>query len=177
MQKLLFVLLLFLSINKSDAQSSIYDYKITSASGKEIALKDFRGKIILVVNTASGSERNKQFLQLDSLCRSYAGIGLVVIAIPSDDFMHEPKTNNELKNIAAGFQPNFFIAEKSSVKGKSIAPFYKWCTQKQFNGSMDMEIRGDYQKILIDKTGKIIAVFSGSISPVDVNVLRVLNTY
>ena len=174
MRKLFFSFCI-LFLTKGFSQNSIYDYQIVSASGNIINFNDFRGKLILIVNTASASERNTQFIQLDSLCRSY-GSDLVVIAFPSNDFLHEPKSNSELQTISAGFASNFFLAAKCMVTGEGISPVYRWCTQKLYNGVMDSEIKADFQKFIINRTGKMIGFYSGRITPIDILITKTLNT-
>lgn len=147
------------------AQKSIYNYKIGALNGSVIDFDSLRGKPIVIVNIASGSDRNIQLRQLDTLCTTYAASGLVVVAFPTNDFNKEPKTNEELKNWVVGLHPNLLVTQKTSVKGASISDFYKWCTQKTENGTMDMPVNGDYQKFIINKEGKVVGVYSGMLSP------------
>src|SRR5262245_461946 len=121
---------LFLSVTMAAvAQKSVYDYKVKSISGGKIDFKDLRGKLIVVVNIASGSERKIQLLQLDSLCRAYASSDLVVVAFPTDDFSKEPKNNKEIRTWVSGLHPNLIVADKTSVRGEKISAFYNWCTK------------------------------------------------
>ncbi|NII29580.1 hypothetical protein HB364_31165 [Pseudoflavitalea sp. X16] len=147
------------------AQKSVYDYKAGAVAGGEIDFNKLRGKLIVVVNIASGSERHTQLLQLDTLCRTYAASGLVVVAFPTNDFNKEPKNNEEIRTWVSGLHPDLLVANKTSVKGETIAGFYKWCTRKSENGRMDMQVNGDYQKFIISKEGKMIGAFSGTVSP------------
>lgn len=164
------------SLLHGNSQNSIYDYKITTVSGAVVDFNSLKGKIILIVNTASGSERNPQMLQLDSLCKLYAEKGVVVVAFPSNDFMHESHSNEQIKNETILFQPNFYIANKSNVSGNYINPVFKWLSQKQFNGAIDAVIKNDFQKILINREGKIVAVYSGRVSPFDISLINVITT-
>jgi glutathione peroxidase len=147
------------------AQKSIYDYKVNAITGDQIDFNDLRGKLIVVVNIASGSERQEQLLQLDTLCRTYASSGLVVVAFPTNDFNKEPKSNEQIRTWVSGLHPNLKVANITSVKGGTIADFYQWCTLKEENGRMDMPVSGDYQKFIISKDGKLLGAFSGVLSP------------
>ncbi|MCW3111468.1 MAG: glutathione peroxidase [Segetibacter sp.] len=175
MKNLLFCLFLFTVVNGL-AQTSIYECKITSASGSQIDFNDFRGKKIMIVNIASGSERNAQMQLLNSLCKLYTDSELVVVAFPSNDFVHEPRSNNELVTLYSGFQPNLIIAAKAKVKGEGASPVYKWITQKIFNGVLNAAMTEDFQKYLINEKGKIVGVYSARMSPLDVFVKNSLRS-
>lgn len=156
------------------AQKSVYDYKVPAVTGGEIDCNDLRGKLILVVNIASGSERHTQLLQLDTLCRTYASSGLVVLAFPTNDFNKEPKSNEEIRTWVAGLHPNLKVANKSSVTGDTRSAIYAWCTRKSENGVIDTDVRGDYQKFIISKEGKLISFFSGVMSPLAEPVVKTI---
>ncbi|WP_315823283.1 hypothetical protein [Paraflavitalea speifideaquila] len=156
------------------AQSSIYDYKVTTVTGVEVDLNNLHGKLIVVVNIASGSERHTQLLQLDSLCRTYASVGLVILGFPTNDFNNEPKSNEEIRSWVSGLHPNLLVFNKTAVIGPSKSVIYKWCTTKSENGVVDMEVQGDYQKFIISKEGKIIAFFAGAMSPLAEPMIKVI---
>lgn len=149
------------------AQTSVYQYKIIPLTGSEININDFKNKMVLVVNISSKSERSAQVQELNTLCERFADKGLVVIAVPSDDFSKEQKSDEELAQIYSNLSANFIITKKSKVKGQAACPLYEWLSLKSNNGIMDNEITGDFQKFLIDRKGNIISVFSGRISPLD----------
>jgi glutathione peroxidase len=166
---------LLLGALTAHTQNSIYSFKVNAANGEEIDFNDFRGKLIMVVNIASGSERNKQSQQLDTLCRLYASQGLVVVAVPSNDFNKEPKTNEQIQTWAAGLHPNLRVTAKATVSGASPSPLYEWCTKKTGNGVMDTPVTGDYQKFIISKEGKLIGAFNGVVGPLSEPVFRAIN--
>jgi glutathione peroxidase len=147
------------------AQKSVYEFKLKSIDGKKIDFNNLRNKLIVVVNIASGSERHVQLRQLDTLCRNYESQGLVVVVFPTNDFNHESKSDNEIRSWTSGLHQNLLIGERTSVKGESRSDFYQWCTKKSENGSLEMEVRGDFQKFIISKEGKMVGVFSGALSP------------
>jgi glutathione peroxidase len=155
-------------------QKSLYDYKVNAITGGEIDFNDLRGKLIVVINIASGNERRTQLQQLDTLCGMYAARGLVVVAFPTDDFNKEPKSNAEIRTWVSGLHPNIKVADKTHVKGAAKSAFFTWCTQKSENGMVNMEVQGDYQKFIISREGKIIAYFSGVLSPLAEPVIKTI---
>jgi glutathione peroxidase len=161
MNKIVFIVLLAITSLTVAGQSSIYDFTLTSASGSTIDFNNYRGKKILIVNTASQSEQANQLALLQQLYTQY-GTSLVVIAIPSNDFSNELKTNSE---IASSYNVTFPIAAKSSITGSGIIPLYSWLTKKTQNGFLNTEMKTDFQKFLISSTGTLIGVFSGDIKP------------
>jgi len=156
------------------AQGSVYDFKVNSISGNEIDFNNLRNKLIIAVNIASASERSVQLRQLDTLCQRYASEGLVIVAFPSNDFNNEPKTDEEIRSWASGLHENVLLAGKTSVKGETRSAFYTWCTKKSENGMLETEVRGDFQKFIISKEGKMVGVFSGSISSLAEPVIKAI---
>lgn len=169
--------LLLLGAFTAFAQNSIYTHQVSSIFGSVIDFNDFRGKKILIVNTASGSDRNVQIQQLNNLCQLFKDSGLIVVAFPSNDFAHESKSNEELANLYQSVQPNFFIAEKSVVKGSNMSSVYEWLSKKDRNGVMDGQVKGDFQKFYIDRSGKIVAVYSGSLSAQDTAFINFIRSH
>jgi glutathione peroxidase len=175
MSKLLMLFLFLLLATAASSQKSFYDYKISSVNGNKIDFNNLRGKLIIVVNIASGSERNVQLRQLDTLCQRYASQGLIVVAFPTNDFNKEPKSNDEIRAWASGLHPNLMVLNKTSVKGESRTAFYNWCTKKSENGMVNMEVVGDYQKFIVSKDGKVVGVFSGALSPLAEPFIKAIN--
>lgn len=173
--KTLLLCSMFLIASGKQTKNSIYEHKVPSLKGTVIDFNDFRGKKIMIVNISSGSTRNTQMQQLNTLCRLYADSNFIVIAFPSNDFKNEARSNNELESLYNNLQPNFLIAGKSLVKGENASPVYKWLTQKNKNGVLDTEVTGDFQKFLISGNGKIIAVYSGIVNPLNALITNALN--
>jgi glutathione peroxidase len=171
----LLVTILAASMIGLSQQSSIYALNVKKASGQSIDLANFKGKRILVVNSASSGPNATQFDKLKQLANRYQDSSLIILVFPSNDFNNEPKSNDELRTLAG--MANFFVLEKTSVKGNNISTVYKWLTQKSANGLLDMPVNNDYQKFLIDKYGKIAGVFSGRVDPDDPLLIQVLSKY
>lgn len=166
MNKSFFIVLLLIIVTGVKAQNSIYDFKIPSVTGDTIDFNSFRGKKILIVNTASESDQASQLAALEQLYQQYKGSGLVVVALPSNDFSNEMRSDAQLSTTyRTNLQLTFPIAKKVSVAGSDIAPLYSWLTKKSKNDFLNSEVKGDFQKYLINSQGKLVSVFSSDIKP------------
>jgi glutathione peroxidase len=156
--------------------ASIYDFKISSLEGKEIDFASFKGKKILIVNTASRCGYTPQYKDLESLYRQYKD-QLVIVGFPANNFLFQEPGGN--KKIAAFCEHNYGVSfpmsEKISVKGKHQAAIYYWLTHKKHNGYKDSRVKWNFQKYLLDEHGKLIAIFSSKTTPLDEEVIRAIN--
>ncbi|MBC7937003.1 MAG: glutathione peroxidase [Rhizobacter sp.] len=148
------------------AEKSIYDFKVESLEGGTIDFSSYKGKKILVVNTASNCGYTPQYKELEALYEKYKG-KLVVIGFPANNFnQQEPGTNTEIKAFCEkNYGVSFPMAAKVSVKGGDMAPVYQWLTQKSQNGVLDAEIQWNFNKFLIDENGKMVAYFPSKVTP------------
>jgi len=156
--------------------TSIYDFKVPSLDGNTIDFSKYKGKNILIVNTASQCGYTKQYADLEKLYEKYKG-NLVIIGFPANNFgQQEPGTNAEIAEFCSkNYGVTFPMAEKISVKGDDIDPLFKWLTSKQENGVMDAEIKWNFTKFLIDKNGKLVAVFPSAVTPMSEEITKYLN--
>jgi glutathione peroxidase len=150
---------------------SIYDFKVTALNGNTIDFADFRGKKILIVNTASKCGFTPQYEGLEQLYQKYKD-RLVVIGFPCNNFLsQEPGSNEKIKEFCTkNYGVSFPMAAKISVKGKNIAPVYKWLCNKSENGVMDAKITWNFNKFLLDENGKIIAWFPSKVTPMSAEI-------
>jgi glutathione peroxidase len=153
--------------------SSIHRFKVTALDGSTINFADFKGKKIMVVNTASKCGLTPQYEGLESLYKKY-GDRLIIVGFPSNDFLfQEPGTNAD---IAAFCQRNYGVsfpmAAKVEVKGKNQAPVYQWLTNKNLNGVESSAITWNFQKYLIDERGKLVQHFSPKTDPEDPEIIK-----
>jgi len=148
--------------------SSIYSISISSADGTTINLGQFRGKKLLIVNTASGSRFANQYGSLERLQQRYPD-KIVIIDVPSNDFNHEPLDDS--KRMAAKALPEahsgYILTIGAHVKGAGISPLYNWLTSSVSNGLVDNPVAGDFTKFLVDEEGNLEGVFAGSVDPMD----------
>jgi glutathione peroxidase len=145
--------------------SSIYDQQFTDIDGNTVSMNQFQGKRILLVNIATGSERVNQLNALQQLHQQH-GDSIVVIGFASNSFGNEARSNAEIKQYCqSNYNVSFYLAQKNSVTGESIQSIYNWLTHLSENGMMNQPVNGDFQKFLIDGSGKLIGVFAPSVDP------------
>lgn len=157
---------------------SIYSLSVADVNNGSINFNDYRDKKILLVNTATGSNAaSQQFAQLQQLYMQHHD-SLVVIAFPSNSFGNEPGTNAEIKTLMQGtYGITFPIAAKSWVRGDSANILYQWLGSKLQNEVMDGKTKKDFQKYLIDGSGKIVAKFDSSVSPISTAIQTAIDNY
>jgi glutathione peroxidase len=148
------------------AYKSIYDFKVESLDGGTIDFAAFKGKKILIVNTASKCGLTPQYEGLQKLYDTYKD-KLVIVGFPANNFGgQEPGSNVEIKEFCKkNYGVTFPMAAKVSVKGDDIAPIYKWLTNKSENGVLDAEIKWNFGKFLLDEKGNLIQYFPHRIQP------------
>ncbi len=158
-----------------DLPASIYDFKVPSLRGDTIDFAAFRGKKILIVNTASKCGLTPQYKQLEELYKLHND-KLIIIGFPANNFLfQEPKANEEIAEFCQlNYGVSFPMSEKISVKGKSIAPIYYWLTHKKYNGLKDSKVKWNFQKYLIDEHGQLSHIFPPSTSPMSQEILNAI---
>lgn len=145
---------------------TIYDFKVESLSGGTIDFSKFKGKKILIVNTASKCGYTPQYEGLEELYKKYQD-KLVIVGFPANNFGgQEPGTNGEIVEFCKkNYGVTFPMAAKISVKGDDAAAIYKWLCNKSENGVMDATITWNFNKFLLDENGTIIAKFDSKVTP------------
>ena len=164
-----------ISQDKTQQMKTIYDYKVESLDGKEINFADFKGKKILIVNTASECGFTPQYADLETLSKDYKD-KLVVVGFPANNFGgQEPGSNAE---IGAFCQKNYGVtfpmAAKVSVKGDDTAPIFKYLTEKDLNGVKNTTILWNFTKFLLDENGKLIDSFISTTKPTSESITKYL---
>ena len=145
---------------------SIHVFKVPAIDGSEIDFAQFKGKKILVVNTASKCGFTPQYKELEELYETYKD-KLVIVGFPANNFAsQEPGTNEEIKSFCSkNYGVSFPMAAKISVKGDDIAPIYKWLTTKALNGIMDESVSWNFNKFLLDENGHLVDKYGSMVSP------------
>ena len=145
---------------------TIHQFKVPSIEGQTIDFSKFKGKKVLIVNTASKCGYTPQYAELEQLHKAY-GSKLVIVGFPANNFGgQEPGSDAEIKQFCkARFGVTFPLASKISVTGTDTAPIYKWLTQKKENGVLDATIKWNFNKFLLDENGEMIAYFPSSTKP------------
>lgn len=121
---------------------TIYEFKVEALDGSMIDLSKYKGKKILIVNTASKCGFTPQYEGLEKLSKKYDG-KLVIVGFPANNFgSQEPGTNGEIETFCTkNYGVTFPMAAKISVKGSDMAPIYHWLTEKKYNNKMDSEVK------------------------------------
>lgn len=172
-----FLLLLAGSLGSAEADAgntanrTAHDFSFEMPHGDPLALKDFRGKAVLIVNTATECGFSGQLSGLQQLHEIYADRGLVVLGVPSNDFGgQEPRQDGEIaKFCAAKYGAAFPLTAKTSVKGKAAHPFYQWAADTLGTAARPY---WNFHKYLIGPDGRIVAWFATPTSPTSTKVTR-----
>jgi glutathione peroxidase len=171
---------------------SIYDFKVPGLDGTDIDFSKYKGKKIMIVNTASMCGNTPQYADLEKLYEKYKD-KLMIIGFPANNFgQQEPGSNEEIKEFCTKkYAVTFPMAEKISVRGDDIHPLYKWLVDQSkelaknvaSDNSKDIvwkkflqdPVIWNFTKFLVDENGNLIAVFHNKVSPMSEEVLKYLN--
>ena len=157
--------------------SSVYDFKVTGLDGKSLDIAKYKGKKILIVNTASKCGFTPQYADLEKLYEQYKD-KLVVIGFPANNFaQQEPGTAAEITEFCTkNYGVTFPMAEKGDVIGDNIQPLFKYLTDEAHKlGVADPVVKWNFTKFLVDENGKLIAVFPSKVKPMDAEITKYLN--
>jgi len=154
---------------------TIYDFKVTGLDGKTINLKKYKGKKIMIVNTASKCGFTPQYADLEKLYEAHKG-KLVILGFPANNFkQQEPGSNDEIAEFCKkNYGVTFPMAEKVSVKGEDIHPLFKYLTEEAEKMNIQDPIKWNFTKFLIDEKGKLVAVFPSKVNPTSEEVAKYL---
>jgi len=172
-QNLAVAAVLGLAATAPAADTGVHSFALNLNDGTSKKLADYRGKALLVVNTASKCGYTKQYAPMEQLYQKYKDRGFEVLAFPANNFMgQEPGTNEEIRAFCtAKFNTTFPLFAKISVKGDDIHPFYKYLTTLPgFEG----DISWNFNKFLVDSSGKVVARFGTKVDPMSEEVTRKL---
>ncbi len=154
---------------------SVYDFKVPGFDG-EIDFAAFKGKKIMIVNTASQCGNTPQYKELEELYKKFKG-RLVIVGFPANNFgSQEPGTNAEIKEFCKKeYSVTFPMAEKISVKGDDTHPLYKWLKEQAKEKGLADPVIWNFGKFLINEKGELIATFSPRTKPMSEEVLKYFN--
>ncbi len=150
---------------------SLYDFTMNDIDGKPVNLSQYRGKVLLVVNTASMCGNTPQYSDLEKLYGQYQERGFEILAFPANNFgQQEPGTNQEIKSFCfTKYSLTFPLFSKISVKGDDKHPLYRYLTeQSPFPG----EVEWNFQKYLIDRSGNVVARYHHRTKPLSDEIVR-----
>lgn len=161
----------------SEIPRTIYEFKVEALTGGTIDFSDFKGKKILIVNTASKCGYTPQYEDLENLYQKYRD-RLVIVGFPANNFLfQEPGSNEEIASFCQkNYGVSFPMAAKISVKGKNKAPIYQWLTEKKYNGFENSSVKWNFQKYLINEQGALIHIFPPATKPMSEEVIKALDS-
>jgi glutathione peroxidase len=171
--KLLSTILLLTAFALASPLNSIYSLTVTDIDGKPAPLSQFKGKVLLVVNVASRCGYTPQYERLQALYSRYKDRGLVVVGFPANNFMgQEPGSNPEIKEFCTRkYNVSFPMMAKISVKGDDQAPLYQYLTDVSKNPTYGGDIKWNFTKFLIDRSGRVVNRFEPATEPDNAEVL------
>ena len=149
-----------------------FDFKINSISGEQIDFKDYKNKVVLVVNTASYCGFTNQYNDLQLLWEKYKSEGLIVLGVPSNSFNQEKKEDSDVKEFCeVNFNINFPMSSITEVKGKNSHEIFKWAEKNYGKSAVP---KWNFHKILINKEGKIEDTFASFTKPMSKKITRAI---
>jgi glutathione peroxidase len=156
------------------APSSVYDFKLKTIDGEGFSLAKYKGKKVLIVNTASKCGFTPQYAELQKLADQYQG-KVVVVGFPANNFgQQEPGNALEIKTFCQkNYGVTFPLSQKVSVKGDDIDPLFKYLTEAP-NPDFTGEIKWNFEKFLIDENGNLIHRFRSAVKPLSPELTKYL---
>lgn len=148
---------------------SVYDYKVKDAAGAEISLSDYEGKVLLIVNTATGCGFTPQYEGLQNLYEKYAEQGLEILDFPCNQFGHQaPGSEEEIVDFCQiHYGVTFKQFAKIEVNGDNEIPLYTYL-KEQKGGVMGKKIKWNFTKFLVDRKGNVIGRFAPTVKPEEI---------
>lgn len=155
------------------APATLYDFKMDNIDGKATPLAQYKGKVVLVVNTASKCGLTPQYEGLEALYRKYKDKGFVILGFPANNFNgQEPGTNAEIKEFCTGkYEVTFPMFSKISVKGDDQHPLYKWLIEQT---DKEKQVQWNFEKFLIAKDGTAAGRFAPQTKPDDPKLIAAI---
>ena len=164
------VMIFFKSTSHAEYEKIFFDFKINSITGDVIDLNDFRGKPVLIVNTASYCGFTKQYNDMQNLWDKYKDKGLIVLGIPSNSFNQEKTNNDDVKEFCeVNFNINFPLTEITDVKGDNAHEIYKWAKDNYGKSAVP---KWNFYKILINNKGKIEDTYASLTNPTSKKITK-----
>ena len=153
----------------SMSEKSLLDFTMKTIDGKPRQLSSYKGKVLMIVNTASKCGFTPQYETLEKLYQTYKDSGFQILAFPANNFgKQEPGTNSEIKDFCSTqFHTTFDLFEKISVKGNDQHPLYQYITK---NSPYQGDIKWNFQKYLVDRNGNIVAKYLSAVDPMSKEV-------
>ena len=146
-----------------------YDFSAKKMDGREVKMREYKGKVVLVVNTASKCGLTPQFKGLEELYEEYNGKGLEILGFPCNQFAKQDSGSNEEINkfCQINYGVTFTMFEKIDVNGQNTNPLYKYL-KNEAKGFLSKEIKWNFTKFLIDSEGNVIKRYAPTVAPLKI---------
>ena len=172
----LVVMLFGLTINNNlhskNVEGSVYNFSFKSIDGDNLPLAQFKGRPILLFNSASKCGFTSQYTGLQKIHEQYKDQGLIVIGVPSDNFNQEPGTEKEIKEFCmVNFNITFLLTKKNNVIGNNAHPLFQWIDE-----NYEAKPKWNFYKFLINKEGKMENFFSSMVTPSSPELIKSIKT-
>ena len=159
------------NVNTREVPGSAYDFTFVDIDGKNFPLSQFKGKPLLIFNSASKCGFTSQYTGIQKIHENYKNNGLIVIGVPSDNFNQEPGSEEDIKKFCmVNFNISFDLTKKNNVVGSEVHPFFEWL-DKNYNAKP----KWNFYKFVINKDGKLENHFSSMIVPSSAKLISVLD--
>lgn len=157
---------------------SVLDFKLNDIDGNPVDLEKYKGKVLLIVNTASRCGLTPQYAALEKIYDQYRQQGFEVLAFPANEFRgQEPGSNEQIKEFCTSkYDVSFPLFSKIVVKGDGMHPLYQFITSEQQNPRTGGEIKWNFTKFLVDRNGNIVQRFEPAVKPDDAKVTAAIET-
>ncbi|MGC9327519.1 MAG: glutathione peroxidase [Candidatus Hinthialibacter sp.] len=161
--------------DESGKEKCLYDFTVKDIDGKEVNMKDFKGKVLLIVNTASKCGYTPQYKDLVDVYKKYKNKGLVVLGFPANEFgRQEPGEDQEIKEFCSlNYQVNFPMFSKVVVKGEQQNPLFRYLTTQK-NPDFTGDIKWNFEKFLIGRDGRLLHRYRSKVNPTDKVVVQAI---
>lgn len=145
---------------------TVYDFTVKDSKGNDVSLSEFKGKVLLIVNTATGCGFTPQYEGLEKLYKQYKQQGFEVLDFPCNQFLNQaPGSDDEISNFCTlKYDTTFPRFKKIDVNGENAIPLYKWL-KEQKGGILGNAIKWNFTKFLIDRDGRVVGRYSPTTQP------------
>lgn len=159
-------------------QKNIYSFTLKDIKGEEVSLEAYKGKVLLIVNTASKCGFTPQLLDLEELYQEYKEKGLEVLGFPSNDFgAQEPLEGEAIQEFCAiNYGVSFKIFEKTHVKGEDQHELFQYLSNKNQNGVLNSTPKWNFHKYLVDRDGKLVDYYYSTTNPNGKKIRKAIET-
>ncbi len=167
-----------MNVENNGATTSIHQFTVRDLEGKERSLAEYKGKVVLIVNTASKCGFTPQLEDMQELYEEFRGEGFELLAFPSNDFAgQEPLEGEAIRQFCQlNYQAEYPICEKVHVRGKNAAPLFQFLADKKQNGRKSATPRWNFHKFLIDPEGQLVDSYLSLTKPTSRTIRKAIRS-